>query len=310
MKKSADLKPPLKAKTAFNRSVTFHLLIGVFLVVSLVTASQVTPPPGLNIKQADKIVQATAISSQQVAQEVKQIQSEQTAAANAQAAKLAAIQKAAADALAAKQQQAAQLAALKAQQQALRQQAAQQLAALKQQQADAAKQLAATQAAAAKAAQQAAATKAAQQDAAKQLAATKAAQVKAQQQAKLQQAAKLDLAKQMSAEETQLDKQRNQQVNDEISRYTVLILQAISQQWLIPPNVDPTKYCVLEIKLGAGGVVQTVSLQKSSGDDQLDRSAIAAVYKASPLPVPADPQIFAKMQDINLKVRPEDTLTS
>lgn len=278
MKKSTEIKPPLTGKHAFNRALIFHIVLAVLLVVSIVNAPKSMPPHGLDLKQADKIVQATAISSQQVAQEVKQLQDQQTAAANAQAAQLAAVQKAAADALAAKQQQAAQLAALKAQQVQIQQQAAQQLAALKQQQADAAKQLAATQ----------------------------AATVKAAQQAKLQQAAKLDLAKQMAGEETQLDKQQNQQTNNEISRYTALILQAISQQWLIPPNVDPTKYCILEIKLADGGVVQSVNLQKSSGDPQLDRSAIAAVYKASPLPVPADPQIFAKMQDINLKVRPED----
>lgn len=280
MKKSVDrdIRPPLTAKSAFNRAMIFHITLAVLLIISIINAPKSMPPQGLNLKQADKIVQATAISSQQVAQEVKQLQDEQTAAQNAQAEKLAAMQKAAADALAAKQQQAAQLAALKAQQQALQQQAAQQLAALKQQQVDAAKQLAATQ----------------------------EANVKAQKQAKLQQAAKLDLAKQMGAQETQLDKQQNQQVNDEISRYTALILQAISQQWLIPANADPTSFCIVEIKLGDGGVVQSVNLQKSSGNPQLDSSAIAAVYKASPLPVPADPQVFAKMQDINLKVRPAD----
>ena len=232
MKKSAELKQPLSTKNAFNRALTFHVILAVLLVVSIINAPKSMPPQGLDLKQADRIVQATAISSQQVNNEVKQLQDQQAAADKAQADKLAAMQKAAAAALAAKQQQAAELAAMKAQQQALQQQAAQQLAALKQQQADAAKQLADT----------------------------KAATVKAQQQAKLQQAAKLDLAKQMAGEETQLDKQRNQQISNQISRYTALILQAISQQWLIPPNVDPSKYCVLEIKLGDGGVVQAVNL--------------------------------------------------
>lgn len=280
MKKTKDITA-LSSKQAFNRALIFHIIIAIGLFVSWVSSPPISPPRGLNLKQADKIVQATVINSQQVDQAVTQIENQQKAQAAAQAAKLAAMQKAAADAVAAKQQQEAKLAQLKAQQQALQQQAAAQLAALKQQQADAAKQLAAT----------------------------KAATLKAQQ-AKLQQAAKLDLAKQMSSEETQLDKQKNQQMNDQISQYTTLILQAIGQQWIIPPNVDPTKFCILEIKLASGGVVQTVSLQKSSGDSQLDSSAIAAVYKASPLPVPADPAVFAKMQDINLKVRPQDTLTS
>lgn len=271
MKKTSKPILPLTKQRAFNRAFVFHIVLLALLIISIMNAPSVTTPHGLDLKQADRIVQATAISNQQVSQEVQKLQDEQQAQTKAQADKLAAIQKAAAEAQAMKQQQ-----------QALQQQAEQQLAILKQQQADAAKQLAAT----------------------------KAAAVKAAQQAKLQQSAKLDLAKQMSQEETQLDKQQNQQINDQISRYTTLILQAIGQQWIIPPNVDPTKYCILEIKLGDGGVVQSVNLQKSSGDPQLDRSAMAAVYKASPLPVPADPQIFAKMQDINLKVRPEDTMTT
>ncbi|MBY0543918.1 MAG: cell envelope integrity protein TolA, partial [Gammaproteobacteria bacterium] len=80
--------------------------------------------------------------------------------------------------------------------------------------------------------------------------------------------------------------------------------QAIGQQWIIPPNSNRSSFCVLEIRLAAGGIVSSVQIKQSSGDPILDRSAMTAVYKASPLPVPSDPSLFKLMQDINLKVQP------
>ena len=49
-----------------------------------------------------------------------------------------------------------------------------------------------------------------------------------------------------------------------------------------------------------------VSLIRSSGDPILDRSAQTAIYKASPLPVPADPTTFNLFREISLTVRPEN----
>jgi colicin import membrane protein len=39
----------------------------------------------------------------------------------------------------------------------------------------------------------------------------------------------------------------------------------------------------------------------------LDCSAIATVYKVSPLPVPTEPELFDKMREISLTVQPEGT---
>jgi colicin import membrane protein len=62
------------------------------------------------------------------------------------------------------------------------------------------------------------------------------------------------------------------------------------------------------IRLAPGGEVLQVSITKTSGDPSLDSSARAAVLKASPLPVPNDPALFAAFRQFALKVKPENIL--
>ena len=91
----------------------------------------------------------------------------------------------------------------------------------------------------------------------------------------------------------------------EVDKYKALILQAISSQWIIPEGVDSKSVCRLLINVAPGGVVLNVQLVSSSGNLALDRSAQAAVLKASPLPVPEDVSLFDRVRTINLTVRPE-----
>ena len=90
-----------------------------------------------------------------------------------------------------------------------------------------------------------------------------------------------------------------------VDKYKGLILQAISQEWVVPTHVNRKLYCELLIKLSPGGVVVDVQITKSSGDILLDRSARAAVFKASPLPVPSDIYSFEPFREFVLKVKPE-----
>jgi colicin import membrane protein len=90
-------------------------------------------------------------------------------------------------------------------------------------------------------------------------------------------------------------------------KYRNLILQAIAQQWIIPPNVDKRLESKLLVQLAPGGMVLAVVVVKSSGNAVLDRSAETAVYKASPLPVPKG-DLFNTFRQITLTVRPESML--
>jgi colicin import membrane protein len=93
-----------------------------------------------------------------------------------------------------------------------------------------------------------------------------------------------------------------------VDKYKALILQAISQNWLIPGGVNKKLSAVLLIHLAPGGTVLDVQLTRSSGDVALDRSALAAVLKASPLPVPTVSEEFEPFRQFVLKVKPESIL--
>lgn len=93
-----------------------------------------------------------------------------------------------------------------------------------------------------------------------------------------------------------------------VDKYKALILQAIGQHWLVPNGVDKSLSSELMIRVAPGGMVLDVRLVRSSGDSGLDSSARKAVFKASPLPVPSDPEEFEPFRQFILKVKPENVL--
>ena len=94
----------------------------------------------------------------------------------------------------------------------------------------------------------------------------------------------------------------------EINKYKALILQAISSQWIVPVSANKSLYSELMIRVAPGGLVLDVQVTKSSGDPALDSSARLAVLKASPLPVPRDPDAFSAFRQFVLKVKPENII--
>lgn len=103
---------------------------------------------------------------------------------------------------------------------------------------------------------------------------------------------------------TQSSSKPSQATLGEINQYKALILQQIQQNWIMPAKITDLS-CVLQIQLAPGGVVLDVHLLKSSGNSALDRSAIAAVNKASPLPTPKDSAAFSAFRSFTLTVKPE-----
>lgn len=91
----------------------------------------------------------------------------------------------------------------------------------------------------------------------------------------------------------------------EIDKYKALIIQAISQEWIIPNDIDPNSTCVLLVELAPDGVVLNVTISQASGNPLLDRSAKTAVLKASPLPTPKDGALFENFRNLRLIVKPE-----
>lgn len=115
------------------------------------------------------------------------------------------------------------------------------------------------------------------------------------------------MQQQLTQERKQLAKAAGANRNlSEIEKYKALIIQTISQQWIVPDGVDKNATCILLITLAPGGNVIGVQLLQESGNGALDRSAKTAVLKASPLPVPKNLALFDSFRTIKLIVHPKD----
>ncbi len=122
--------------------------------------------------------------------------------------------------------------------------------------------------------------------------------------------AEKSLRQQLFDEKIKLEATKSRESQGEVNKYKALILQAISERWIVPPQANKKLYCELMIRLAPGGMVLDVQVTKSSGDVSLDHSARAAVLKASPLPVPSDPDAFSAFRQFVLKVKPENVIST
>jgi colicin import membrane protein len=108
------------------------------------------------------------------------------------------------------------------------------------------------------------------------------------------------------------EKPQYQQLNKDqriIYEYQTKILKAIAAQRVLPHlNSHQILYCIYSIYLDSQGNVLGAELVQSSGNSTLDQAAKQAIYKASPLPVPADPVNFAPFRHFNLQLVPSEML--
>ena len=75
-------------------------------------------------------------------------------------------------------------------------------------------------------------------------------------------------------------------------RYQALIRDRVERSWLRPASLPDGLECTLMVRLDPFGEVLEARIVRSSGNPLFDRSAEAAVKKASPLPVPSDVTIY------------------
>lgn len=97
-------------------------------------------------------------------------------------------------------------------------------------------------------------------------------------------------------------------LQDLVDKYKALIQQSINENWSVPAGINTALVTELLIRLAPDGTVIQVTVLKSSGNDLLDQSAIQAVQKASPLPVPDNLEAFHVLREIRLKLKPELTI--
>ena len=96
-----------------------------------------------------------------------------------------------------------------------------------------------------------------------------------------------------------------QQISQEVDRYIPVIKDKVRQYWVRPPALGRDLQAVVSLRLIPGGdvVPNSVRVVRSSGNTAFDQSVIAAVYNASPIPVPSGPP-FERFREFNLQFTP------
>lgn len=89
--------------------------------------------------------------------------------------------------------------------------------------------------------------------------------------------------------------------------FRALIAQHVARNWIRPPGARPGLKAEFLVYATPGGEVTRVQLLRSSGDPAFDRSAENALYKATPLPFPGDPEVarYLSRQGFRFEFKPE-----
>ncbi|MFZ0789308.1 MAG: cell envelope integrity protein TolA, partial [Chromatiaceae bacterium] len=97
----------------------------------------------------------------------------------------------------------------------------------------------------------------------------------------------------------------SEQIAREVDRYIPVIKDKVRQYWVRPPASGRNLMSVVSLRLIPGGdvVPSSVRIVQSSGNTAFDQSVIAAVYNASPIPVPSGPP-FERFREFNLQFTP------
>lgn len=85
--------------------------------------------------------------------------------------------------------------------------------------------------------------------------------------------------------------------------YQTMIMQDIQRSWAMPASVTPATVCVVMVRqTRTGDVISARIASCTEADEAVERSILAAVEKASPLPEPNDPDLFRS--ELRITMRP------
>jgi colicin import membrane protein len=87
----------------------------------------------------------------------------------------------------------------------------------------------------------------------------------------------------------------------EQAQYAALIKARVERAWIRPPGARGGLNCEVRVTQVPGGSVTGVSIGACNGDAAVRQSIEAAVYSASPLPVPANAELFDRNLVFNFK---------
>ena len=89
-----------------------------------------------------------------------------------------------------------------------------------------------------------------------------------------------------------------------MSQYVPRIQQKVESNWRLPPSGAAGCNPTVRVTLGRDGEVQSARVVKSSGNGYCDRSVETAFMRASPIPIPPDPELYSEFKVIDFPFRP------
>lgn len=119
-----------------------------------------------------------------------------------------------------------------------------------------------------------------------------------------QQQAEQTLREQLADEEKGRTAARTAKMAPEVDKYRAAIRQKVERHWVRPSASRKDLQCTVRVRLIPGGEVLDVKIVRSSGDSVFDRSVENAVHKASPLPLPENPELMEQFREIEFIFRP------
>ncbi|MCH9026566.1 MAG: cell envelope integrity protein TolA [Proteobacteria bacterium] len=108
--------------------------------------------------------------------------------------------------------------------------------------------------------------------------------------ARLQAQIEADLKAELALEQSRL----NAEEAGLLDLYKAMIEQKVRRNWIRPPSARAGVECTVNISQIPGGEVISVRIAECNADEATRRSIEAAVFKASPLPEPPDPNLFER----------------
>ncbi|HHJ13216.1 MAG TPA: cell envelope integrity protein TolA [Gammaproteobacteria bacterium] len=114
-----------------------------------------------------------------------------------------------------------------------------------------------------------------------------------------------ELKRQLAEEKARLEAERRAAMQRVVDRYGLYIKEKVQRSWIRPAGSGARLSCVVEVRLIPGGEVVNVRIVRSSGNAAFDRSVEAAVFRASPLPVPDEPDLMNQFRSITFEFNPD-----
>lgn len=119
--------------------------------------------------------------------------------------------------------------------------------------------------------------------------------------------AEQEMQARLAAEQEREAAQRRSAMQSMVNEYVLYIQDKVQRSWIRPPSSGADLSCTVEVRLIPSGEVIDAQIVRSSGNSAFDRSVEAAVFKASPLPVPPDPDVMEQFRSLRFEFKPGST---